>query len=161
MDPRYVQRLSGARWNREVGWTGILDLLIRAELSASEGVILNQEAHLRFLESSGLAEDIVSSAHLGKTIHQQASRLRRRYRLHELESELSQAIRGAVLDLGARTVAVHSHERSVGGLGTIPDVLSAVRRAWLSPAGLKCQLAAVADGDPIPTWTILIQREIY
>lgn len=55
---------------------------------------------------------------------------------------------------------VRSEEGSEGGLGTIPNVLAAVRRAWLSTNGLKRQIEAASRDGEIPTWPVFIQREV-
>ncbi|MGB3682149.1 MAG: hypothetical protein WA990_06640 [Rubrobacteraceae bacterium] len=152
----------GEAWRtREDGQVGGFDLLARSGLPVPEGVVLKREAHRCFLESSGLAEDIESSARRGEATGRQASHLRRRYRGRRLEESLGRDIRGALLDLGARTVVVRSRERSEWGLGTIPKVVSAVRKAWLATDVLEHQLAAAAEGEAVPCRPVLIQREIH
>lgn len=126
---------------------------------ATEAIVLKEESHQHFLESSGLAQEIRSSARREITTNKQALHLRRRYRACPLEKDLCRYICGALLDLDARTVVVRSEERSEGGLGTIPAVLSSVRRAWLSTDGLKRQIEAASWGEEIPTWPVVIQRE--
>lgn len=160
MDSRYVRRLGEARCGRDEGTVGTFDRLARAGLPFPEGILLTREAHRRFFESSGLSEDIEISARQGRTTRRQVLCLRRRYREEPLERDLGRCISGALLDLGARTVMVHSEERSEGGLGTIPAVYAAVRRAWLSTEGLKRQVEAAYRDERIPTWPVLIQREV-
>ena len=155
-----MRRLGEAQCTREDGRVGTLDLLARAGLPVPEGVVLKREAHLYFLESSGLAGQIRYSAHSTETARQQALYLRRRYQENPLEESLSRSIRAALLDLGARTVTVCTQERSEVGLGTIPTVYAAVRRAWLSTNGLKRQIEAASRNEELPTWPILIQREV-
>ena len=136
-----------------------LDLLARAGLPVPEGIVLSREAHRCFLESSRLVEDIKILGDRGEATCRQALRLRRKYRLHALEEDLGYSIRGALLDLGARTVVVRSEEKAEGGLGTIPSVFTAIRRAWLSTDGLKRQIEAASRNEEIPTWAVLVQRE--
>ena len=131
----------------------------RAGSPATEAIVLKGEAHRHFLENSGLVEDVRSSALQGETANQQTLRLRRKYRAYPLDKDLRRYICGALLDLGARTVVVRSEGRSEGGLGTIPAVLSAVRRAWLSTDGLKRQIEDASRGEEMPTWPVVIQRE--
>jgi len=45
------------------------------------------------------------------------------------------------------------------GLGSVPEVLDAIREAWLLPEGLRLQLEAVSRGEAIPTWPVLILAE--
>ncbi len=163
MDSPYARRLGEAQCTCEERLVGTLDLLVRAGLPVPEGVVLQREAHRCFLENSGLAEQIRSSAHsdrMNGTARQQALYLRRSYQEYPLEESLSRSIRGALLDLDARTVTVCTHERSERGLGTIPAVFAAVRRAWLSTNGLKRQIEAASRNEELPTWPILIQREV-
>ena len=163
MDSPYVRRLGEVQCTREDGRVGTLDLLVQAGLPVPEGVVLKREAHRCFLESSGLAGRIRSSAHSNRihgTARQQALYLRRSYQEYPLEESLSRSIRGALLDLGAQTVTVCTHERSERGLGTIPAVFGAIRRAWLSTNGLKRQIEAVSRNEELPMWPILIQREV-
>lgn len=160
MDSPYVHRLGEVQCTREDGLVGALDLLVQAGLSVPEGVVLKREAHRCFLESSGLAEQIRSAACSTETVRQQALHLRRSYQENPLEESLSRSIRGALLDLGARTVTVCTHERTERGLGTIPAVFGAIRRAWLSTNGLKRQIEAASRNEELPTWPILIQREV-
>jgi hypothetical protein len=57
-------------------------------------------------------------------------------------------------------VRVLSENYEKRGLSTIPEVVDAVREAWLCAEGLKWQIQNALVGDEVPTWPVLIQREI-
>ena len=64
------------------------------------------------------------------------------------------------MELGAPSVAVISEEVRKGNLKSIPEVKDAIREAWLSERGLGRQISAARATREIPTWPVLIQREI-
>jgi hypothetical protein len=78
-----------------------------------------------------------------------------------VEGELNQAICEVLIGLSAKTAVVLSGDLEEGGLSSIPEVRDAIRDAWLSPRGLKRQIAAVVRGEDLPTWPVLIQRELH
>ena len=157
----FIHPLGEARYARENGTIGVLDLLSNAGLPVPEGFIVTHEAHRGFLRFSGLTKEMRSLANGRYGIRQQTRELRRRYTKQPPEEMLSRAISGALLELGARTVVVHSARGSEAGLGTIPSVLAAVRRIWLSNQTLERQIVAVTGEEAIPTWPVLVQRESY
>ena len=77
-----------------------------------------------------------------------------------LEETLNQEICEALIGLRARAVVVLSEDLEERGLGSIPEVRDAIVDAWLSPRGLEMQLEAVARGEDLPTWPVLVQREL-
>ena len=156
-----VHPLGDTCYGREDGPVGMLDLLSHAGLPVPKGFIVSREAHRKFLRFSGLMKEIQSSAPGRYSARRRTRELRRRYTQRPLEESLNRAIRGALLDLGARTVVVHSTLGAEGGLGTIPSVLAALRRAWLSNQTLERQITAITGDGEIPTWPVLIQREPY
>lgn len=155
-----VQRLGEAPYGSDEGWVGMLNLLARSGLPVAGGMVLTGDFHRRFLEASGLAEDLRMAAALGDARRVVAA-LRRKYGVWSFEGELGSAIRDAILDLDGRTVAVISGDVVRTGLHNIPQVRDAVLGAWLHAGGLRRQMEAVVGGEEIPTWPVLIQREIH
>lgn len=153
-------KLGDAPHGPEAGHVGVLNSLARSGLPMPEGVVLMEEAHRRFLESSGLVWDILASGDETE-VHGRVLALRRRYRRSTVEEVLKGVIRTALAALGGRTVAVISRDVTCTGLHSIPRVEEAVLRAWLSIDGLKRQVEAAIRGGEIPLWPVLIQRELH
>lgn len=153
-------KLGDAPYGPEAGHVGVLNSLARSGLSMPGGVVLMEESHRRFLESSGLAWDLLASGDETE-VHGRALELRRRYRECALEEVLRGVIRNALAEIGGRTVAVVSKDVTCTGLHSIPRVEEAVLRAWLSTNGLKRQVEAAIQGGEIPLWPVLIQRELH
>lgn len=136
-----------------------MDLLARAGLPVPEGFVLTREIHRDFLGVSGIAEELRASQ--GWNGGQDALLSRDEPQTHLAQELLARLVRDAVLDLGARTVTVLSEDVRRSGLGSLPEVLLAVRQAWLSEEGLRRQAATTAGGGEIPTWPVLVQRELH
>lgn len=151
-------RLGDAPHGPKAGRVGVLNSLVRSGLPMPGGVVLTEESHRRFLDSSGLAWDLLASGGEVK-VHGQVLALRRRYRRCTLEEVLRGVIRTSLAELGGRTVAVVSEDVTRTGLHSIPRVEEAVLWAWLSINGLRRQVEAAIRGDEIPLWPVLIQHE--
>ena len=165
-DHPFVRRLGKASCSLQGGIIGELAMLARAGLPIPEGMVITREAHRTFLEASGLLEEILAHAgaeeaqaqilkpHLGHTLSRHVTSL--------VEGELNRAICEALIELGAPSVAVISEEMRKGDLRSIPEVKEALREAWLSEKGLKRQVraAALSPEEEVPTWPVLVQREI-
>lgn len=115
--------LGEAGYGPEVGPVGVFDTLARAGLPVPAGVVLTENAHRTFLDSG------VSG---------------------RIAEPLREAIREALLGLGARTVAVTSVRLRRDGLGSIPEVFEAVSGLWGS---------VDKPGAAPETWPLAIQRE--
>ncbi len=161
MNTGFVQRLGEAGYGEEAGRIGFLDLVAGSGVSVPEGVILTREFHRRFLDTGGLAEAIRDSGGVRGDIRPRVRALRRKYVRAPIDGELNRMICDAIIGLGARTVVVVSEDVSRAGLRTIPEARNAVRKAWLSVGGLKRQIEAARRGEEIPTWPVLIQREVH
>lgn len=137
----------------------MLNLLARSGLPVAGGIVLTGDFHRRFLEISGLDRDLRSAGAEGD-LQKAVAALRRKYGGYSFEGELGCTIRDALLDLGGRTVAVISAGVIRTGLHNIPQVKGAILGAWLHAGGLRRQIEAAAGDEEIPTWPVLIQREI-
>jgi hypothetical protein len=135
---------------------GVLNLLARAGLPVPEGAVLTHRAHEEFLRASGILRDIRAAA--GSTARRVAE-MRSRYASCPVKGELNQVICEVLIELNAKTAVVLSGDLERVTLSSIPEVRDAVREAWLSPPGLQRQIAAVARGEELPTWPVLVQRE--
>ncbi|HET7480634.1 MAG TPA: hypothetical protein VFJ72_14095 [Rubrobacteraceae bacterium] len=153
-------RLGDAPYGPESGRVGVMNSLARSGLPIAEGVVLMEECHRSFLESSGLAWDLLACGD-GTEVRKLAQALRRRYRRCTLKEELKGVIRAALAEIGGRSVAVVSEDMTRTGLRSIPRVEEAVLRAWLSPNGLRRQVGAAMRGGEIPLWPVLIQHELH
>lgn len=122
--------------------------------------MLMEESHRRFLESSGLAWDMLASGDETE-VRGRALALRRMYRRRTLEEVLRSVIRSSLAESGCRAVAVISKDVTCAGLRGIPRVEEVVLRTWLSPDGLKRQVGAATRDGEIPLWPALIQRELH
>src|SRR5918994_1355473 len=157
---RLVRRLGEAFCGWKRGRVRTLNDLARANLPVPDGVVLTDDAHEAFLEASGLLEGLKVAAWRGEGHLQKASEIHLRYGSVPMEAGLKREICQALIGLGAPMVVVLSENYEKGGLRTIPDVVDAVREAWLSVDGLKRQIENAAVGEEVPTWPVLIQREI-
>ena len=155
-----VRRLGDAFYGWKRGRVKRLNDLARANLPIPDGVVLTDEAHETFLEASGLLEGLRVAAWRGEDPLQKASEMRLRYGSVPMEAGLKWEICQAQIRLAAPIVGVHSENYEKGGLRTIPDVIDAVREAWLSMESLTRQIENAAVGEEVPTWSVLIQREI-
>lgn len=154
-----VRWLGDAPYDAGTGRVGVMNLLFRSGLPVSGGVVLTHEFHREFLRTSGLAGDLLAATREdpGKLVRA----LRRKYAGCSLAEELGRVIRDALIELGGRTVAVVSEDVHRTGLRSIPRVQAAVVDAWLSNKGLRRQVEAASRREEIPTWPVLIQREIH
>lgn len=155
-----VQRLGEADYGEEIGRIGFLNLVARSGASVPEGVVLTHEFHRRFIDNGGITEAIRDSAAARIDVRQQIRSIRRRYGGVPMSGELNRMICDAIIDLKSRTVVVISEDVTRAGLRTIPEARDAVVKAWLSVRGLKRQIEAASRGEEIPTWPVLIQREV-
>jgi hypothetical protein len=158
---RFVRRLGEAGYGPESGIVGELDLLARTGLPVPEGVVLTQESHREFVETSGLLRDIRGSAGRLEDTYSRALEAQLKYGSKSIEGELNRALCKALIELGASEVVVLSEALTKSGLKSIPEVQVAVRDAWLSLEGLARQIEAVTRGENLPTWPILSQWELY
>lgn len=154
----FTRRLGEAGYGRDDGRVGLLNLLARAGLPVPEGEILTQRAHEEFLRTSGILRDIRVA---GRDAAWRVAEIRFKHVSCPVEGELNQAICEALIGLSAKTALVLSGDLEKGGLRSIPEVRDTVRDAWLSPRGLERQIAAVARGEDLPTWPVLVQRELH
>jgi len=142
------------------GGVGTLNDLARVGLPVADGVVLTEEAHDVFMEDSGVLESVKVAAWGGEDPAEKVSEIRLRYVSTPLEAGLNWKICQALIRLGAPVVSVLSEDYEKRGLSTIPDVVDAVREAWLSTDGVKWQLQNAVVGEEVPTWPVLIQKEI-
>jgi hypothetical protein len=154
----FTRRLGEAGYGRDNGRVGLLNLLARAGLPVPEGEILTQRAHEEFLRTNGILRDIRVA---GRDAAWRVAEIRSKHVSCPVEGELNQAICEALIGLSAKTALVLSGDLEKGGLRSIPEVRDTVRDAWLSPRGLERQIAAVARGEDLPTWPVLVQRELH
>lgn len=77
-----------------------------------------------------------------------------------MEAALNQDICHALIGLGVPEVAMLAEDYEKRALKTIPDVVGAVREAWLSADGLEWQIEKAAACEEVPTWPVLMQRDI-
>src|SRR5215217_3623334 len=159
----YVRRLGEGACAAEGTIIGQADLLACVGLPVPEGMVITREAHRAFLQSSGLLGEML--AYADEQTHDQILRPRLRHTPigHApslVEGELNRAICEALMELGAPSVAVISEEARKGDLKSIPEVKDAIREAWLSERGLERQISAARATGEIPTWPVLIQREM-
>lgn len=157
--PGLIRWLGDAPYDAGTGRVGVMNLLFRSGLPVSGGVVLTHEFHREFLKTSGLAVDLLAGMRDEPRALVRA--LRRKYGGRPLAEELGREIRGALIELGGRTVAVVSEDVSRTGLRSIPLVQTAVVDAWLSKKGLRRQIEAASRQEELPTWPVLIQREIH
>jgi hypothetical protein len=162
---RLVRRLGETLYERgrgggRRGRVKALDDLAGAGLPVPEGVVLTEEAHGVFLEESGVLEGIKVAARRGEEPRQKTSEIRSRYGSAPVETALNRGICQALIGLGVPQVAVLAENYEKRALKTIPDVVGAVREAWLSADGLEWQIEKAAACGEVPTWPVLIQRDI-
>jgi hypothetical protein len=158
---RFIQQLGQARYGRESGPVGELNLLAYAGLPVPEGVVLTDEFHREFMKISGLLRSIQGAAHGLEDVHRCALEMQLRYGSTPIEGELNRLICEALIELGAVAVTVVSENLTKSDLESIPEVRTAIRDAWLSLEGLERQIEAVARSENLPSWPVLIQRELY
>jgi hypothetical protein len=157
----FVRRLGEAGYARNNGHGQLLDLLADVGLLLHEGLLLTRRAHEEFLRTSGALRDIEAAARRGEVARRQAEEIRSRHASYPVAGALNRALCEALISLNARAVIVLSADFAKGGLRSIPEVKDAVRHAWLSLRGLEGQAEAAARGEKLPTWPVLIQREIH
>jgi hypothetical protein len=153
-----IRRLGTASCGPHEEIVGELDLLAGEGWPVPEGMVVTREAHRAFLRSSGLVEEMLAHAAGEPLEWALAPSLRRTTSL--IEGELNRALCDALIDLGAPSVVVISEGVRKGDLKSIPEVKGAILEAWLSERGLGRQVRAVACGRDIPTWPVLIRREV-
>jgi hypothetical protein len=137
------------------GRVGALNLLAYAGLPVPEGVVLTRRAHEEFLLTSGILREIRGAS------RRRAAEIRPGYGSSPVEGELNRTICEALIGLSAKAVVVISDDLEKGGLRSIPEVRDAVRDAWLSVRGLERQIEAAARGEDLPTWPVLVQKELH
>jgi hypothetical protein len=157
---RFTRPLGEAGYGLESGHVGGLNLLARAGLPLPEGVIVTREAHREFAQAGGLLRGIETVAGRPTDIQRGVLDVQLSYASAPVEGELNEALCEALIGLGAPSVAVVSEDLLKGELGSIPEVRQALRDCWLSSEGLKRQIEALARGEDLPTWPVLIQLEI-
>jgi hypothetical protein len=165
----FTRRLGEAGYGPKDGPVGQLDLLASAGLPVLEGVVLTEEAHREFMDSSGLLQILRASTPRRRSAHhdddhegalrERTLYLRRTYRAVPLSSELNRALCTALIELGAPSVIALSQNLRIEGLKSIPEVRDVLREAWLSAEALERQIDVVVCEEEIPTWPVLVQRE--
>ena len=155
-----IRRLGEAGCGRDDGRVGTLDLLARAGLPLSAGVVLTRRAHQMFLWTSGALWEIQTAA--SRAENPGGTKIEARFRDASIfpEGQLNRAICEALIGLNAESVVVLSEDFERHALRSIPEVRDAVQEAWLSSGGLESQLVAAARHEDLPTWPLLVQREI-
>jgi len=123
--------------------------------------VLTHEFHQEFMKMSGLLQALHASEKCLEDGHRYTLKTRSRYRSAFIEGELNHLICKALIELGASAVVVLSEDTALSGLESIPEVRAAVRDAWLSLESLEQQIEAIARGEDLPTWPVLIQRELH
>jgi hypothetical protein len=156
----FVWCLGEAGYGRDNRRVGILDLLACAGLLVHEGLVLTRRAHEEFLRTSGALRDIRAVTQRGEDARRQAEEIQSRHASYPIEGGLNRALCDALIGLNARAVTVLSADFAKVSLRSIPEVKDAVREAWLSLGGLERQAEAARRGQQLPTWPVLIQREI-
>jgi hypothetical protein len=155
-ESEFTRRLGETKYGRESGRVGVLNLLAHAGLPLPEGTVLTHRAHEEFLRVTGCLRDIQAAAwEAGSS----AAEICRKHASSSVKGELNRAICEVLIELNAKTAVVLSSDLEKVGLSSIPEVMDAVREAWLSPPGLERQIAAITRGGDLPTWPVLIQRE--
>ena len=157
-ESEFTRRLGEAGYGRESGRVGVLDLFARAGLPVPEGTVLTRRAHEEFMETVGILRDIRAAVQRGACL---GAEIRSKYASSPVEGELNRVICEVLIELNAKTAVVLSSDLEKVGLRSIPEVMDAVREAWLSPPGLERQIAAIARGEDPPTWPVLVQRELH
>src|SRR5215208_1744434 len=137
----FTRRLGEAGYGPKDGPVGQLDLLASAGLPVLEGVVLTEEAHREFMDSSGLLQILRASTPRRRSAHhdddhegalrERALYLRRTYRAVPLSSELNRALCTALIELGAPSVIALSQNLRIEGLKSIPEVRDVLREACL------------------------------
>ena len=158
---KFVRPLGKAGYGLESGLVGELNLLARMGLPIAEGILLTHEFHREFMEMSGLLQALQASKKWFEDARQYALEASSRYRSVSIEGELNRLICDSLIELGASVVVVLSEDTMKSGLKSIPKVRTAVRDAWLSLEGLEQQIEVLARGGDLPTWPVLVQRELY
>ena len=158
---RFIQQLGQARYGPESGPVGELNLLACAGLPVPEGVVLTDEFHREFMEATGLLRSIQAAADGPEDVHRCALEVQLRYGSTPIDGKLNHLICEALIELGAAAVAVVSENLTKSDLESIPEVRAAIRDAWLSLEGLERQIKAISRGENLPSWPVLIQRELY
>ena len=157
---KFVRPLGEAGYGLERGLVGELNLLAQMGLPIAEGIVLTHQFHREFMEMSGLLQALKASGKWLEDARRYAQEASSRYRSVSIEGELNRLICDSLIELGASTVVVLSEGTAEGGLKSIPEVRAAVSGAWLSPEGLVRQIEAVARDGDLPTWPVLVQREL-
>lgn len=157
---RFIQPLGEAGYGRESGLVGELNLLARTGLPLPEGVVLTRESHQQFVEASGLLGSIQAASRRHTDTHRGALEVQLRHSSSPIEGELNRMICNALIELGASAVVVLSEDLTEGGLESIPEVQAALCSAWLSLEGLKRQIEATGRGEDLPTWPVLVQKDL-
>lgn len=164
----FVRRLGEGACAAEGTTIGQADLLARAGLPVPEGMVITREAHRAFLQSSGLLDEMLAYSDertydrllKPRLWHTPVGQAPGGHAPSLVEGELNRAICEALMELGAPTASVISEEVRTGDLKSIPEVKDAIQEAWLSERGLERQISAARATREIPTWPVLIQREI-
>lgn len=151
-----IRRLGEAGYGPDDGPVGLMDALARAGLPVLEGIVLTRESHREFLEDTSLSRAVREQP---EALLRRASELREGRRNRPLPGPLNDAVCRALIELGAPSVTLLSEDLVRRGLGSIPEVIRALREAWLSAEGLRRQIRAASRGEEVPTWPVLIQRE--
>ena len=150
--------LGGSLYRR--GRVKAIDDLARAALPVPAGVVLTEEAHEVLLQTSGVVALVEVAFQGEEDFTLKVSEIRARYRSIPIRAGLDHEICRALIVLGVPIVTVLSDAYAIRGPKTIPDVVDAVLEAWLSEGGLKRQIEKAAVLEQIPTWPVLIQREV-
>jgi hypothetical protein len=130
-------------------------------ISIRSGLLLRWiELHITRLREGGVLEGIEAAARREEKPRQKASEIRSRYGAAPMQAALNRGICQALIGLGTPEVAVLTEHYEKRALKTIPDVIGAVREAWLSTDGLEWQIQKVAAREGAPTWPVLIQRDM-
>lgn len=158
---RYVHRLQELMHEDKDEGARVLNMLLKAGLPMTEGMIFGAEAHREFMEQSGLSRDLraPTPSTRDEDAASRALRIRLLHGASSMKDELNQEVLEVLIELGAPRVTVVSEGLIRRGLGSIPEVKHAVRDAWLSLEGLKRQVEAAFRGEEVPTWPVLILAE--
>jgi hypothetical protein len=132
----------------------------RAGLLVPTGVVLTRRAHEAFLQASGASRDIQDAAGGEGNVRRRAMQVRLGYASGPLEETLNQEICEALIGLRARAVVVLSEDLEERGLGCISNPRGESHASAMASRTSGMLPEAVARGEYLPTWPVLVQREL-
>ena len=123
-------------------------------------MVLTRRAHEAFLQASGASRDIQDAAGGEGNVRRRAMQVRLGYASGPLEETLNQEICEALIGLRARAVVVLSEDLEERGLGCISNPRGESHASAKASRTSGMLPEAVARGEYLPTWPVLVQREL-